>query len=200
MGEDGEQPPGYPTQWEADVVLRDGTVASVRPIRPDDADGIHRFHAAQSDESIYLRFFAPLRRLSDADVHRFTHVDYVDRVALVATMRDEIIGIGRFDRVFVSYALSMIPGWERTVAAGLAALAPGGSLHVVDFGRQERLPAWSRRLLRAWLRKFHVGPRDSLREVLESESRRTGASLSFETLYRGYAVHAVLRSPPISAP
>lgn len=111
-----------------------------------------------------------------------------------------LFGIGRFDRVFVSYALSMIPGWERTVAAGLAALAPGGSLHVVDFGRQERLPAWSRRLLRAWLRKFHVEPRDSLREVLESESRRSGASLSFETLYRGYAVHAVLRSPPSSAP
>ena len=54
---------------------------------------------AQSDESIYLRFFAPLRRLSDADVHRFTHVDYVDRVALVATMREDIIGIGRYDRI-----------------------------------------------------------------------------------------------------
>ena len=42
-----------------------------------------RFHAGQSDESIYLRFFAPMRTLSDRDVHRFTHVDYVDRVALI---------------------------------------------------------------------------------------------------------------------
>ena len=66
---------------------------------PSDADGIRRFHAAQSDESIYLRFFAPLRQLSDNDVHRFTHVDYADRVALVATMREEIIGIGRYDRI-----------------------------------------------------------------------------------------------------
>ena len=64
--EDEPLPPGYPVEWEADVVLRDGTVAHVRPIRPDDADGIRRFHAAQSDESIYLRFFAPLRELSDA--------------------------------------------------------------------------------------------------------------------------------------
>ena len=64
--EDEPLPPGYPAEWEADVVLRDGTVAHVRPIRPDDAAGIHRFHAAQSDESIYLRFFAPLRQLSDA--------------------------------------------------------------------------------------------------------------------------------------
>ena len=92
-------PPGYPAAWEADVVLRDGTVAHLRPILPSDVDGIHRFHAAQSDESIYLRFFAPLRRLSDADVYRFTHVDYVDRVALVATMRDDIIGVGRYDRI-----------------------------------------------------------------------------------------------------
>ncbi len=97
--EDEPLPPGYPVEWEADVVLRDGTVAHVRPICPADGDGIRRFHAAQSDESIYLRFFAPLRQLSDADVLRFTHVDYADRVALVATMREDIIGIGRYDRI-----------------------------------------------------------------------------------------------------
>ena len=90
---------GYPVEWEADVVLRDGSVAHLRPIRPDDADGIRRFHGAQSDESIYLRFFAPLKMLSDADVFRFTNVDHCDRVALVVTMREAIIGIGRYDRI-----------------------------------------------------------------------------------------------------
>ena len=89
----------YPVEWEADVVLRDGSVAHVRPIRPDDAEGITRFHAGQSDESIYLRFFAPLKQLSDRDLYRFTHVDYEDRVALVATHRGAIIGIGRYDRI-----------------------------------------------------------------------------------------------------
>ena len=97
--DDDPLPPGYPSEWQADVVLRDGTVSHVRPIRPSDTDGIHRFHSGQSDESIYLRFFAPLRRLSDADVHRFTHVDYVDRVALVVTLREDIVGIGRYDRI-----------------------------------------------------------------------------------------------------
>ena len=92
-------PPGYPVEWEADVVLRDGSVAHIRPITPADADRVRRFHAGQSDESIYMRFFAPLRQLSDRDVTRFTNVDYVDRVALVATVRDEIVGIGRYDRV-----------------------------------------------------------------------------------------------------
>ena len=99
----------------------------------------------------------------------------------------------RSTAIFVSYSLSMIPGWEKTVSAALAALAPGGSLHVVDFGQQEGLPNWFRTLLRGWLKKFHVSPRESLREVLESESRRTGAAFRFRTFYRGYAWLAVIK-------
>ncbi len=87
----------YPTAWEGDVVLRDGSIGHVRPITPADAEAIHRFHAGQSAESIYLRFFAPIKRLSDRDVHRFTHVDHKNRVALVVVVGDEIIGIGRYD-------------------------------------------------------------------------------------------------------
>lgn len=90
---------GGPVEWEADVVLKDGTVTHVRPIAPADADGIRAFHSRQSPESIYLRFFAPVRELSERDIHRFTHVDHHDRVALVATLENEIIGIGRFDRI-----------------------------------------------------------------------------------------------------
>ena len=105
---------------------------------------------------------------------------------------ETLFGRPGFDRVFVSYSLSMIPEWRRTVAAALDAVDDGGSLHIVDFGRQERLPGWFKTALRAWLAKFHVSPRDSMREVLESECRRVGASLEFDSLYRGYAVHAVL--------
>ena len=93
------RPDGYPAEWEADVVLKDGSVAHVRPIVPDDGDGLRRFHAGQSAESIYLRFFAPLKTLSDKDVARFTQVDYQSRVALVATVRGEIIGVARYDRL-----------------------------------------------------------------------------------------------------
>ncbi len=90
-------PDNYPTEWQADVVLRDGSIAHVRPITPSDGDRLRRFHAGQSEESIYLRFFAPMRELSDQDVHRFTHVDYKERGALVVTVRGAIIGVGRFD-------------------------------------------------------------------------------------------------------
>jgi S-adenosylmethionine-diacylgycerolhomoserine-N-methlytransferase len=103
-----------------------------------------------------------------------------------------LFSVASFDRVFVSYSLSMIPGWEKTVSAALAALSPAGSLHVVDFGQQEALPRWFRTLLRGWLGKFHVEPRETLRDVLESESRRTGATSRFRTLYRGYAWLAVV--------
>ncbi|MFC6489963.1 class I SAM-dependent methyltransferase [Nitratireductor sp. GCM10026969] len=106
-----------------------------------------------------------------------------------------LFGRPHFDRVFLSYALSMIPPWQRTVAAALDCTAPGGALHIVDFGRQENLPGWFRAGLRRWLAAFHVSPRDSLREVLESECAKRGASLSFDSPFGGYAVHAVITLP-----
>lgn len=106
-----------------------------------------------------------------------------------------LFGYRAFDRVFISYSLSMIPDWQGAIRAGLQATANGGELHIVDFGRQERLPSWFRKLLRGWLSRFHVSPRDSLREELESQSRRIGATLEFDSLFRGYAVIATIRKP-----
>ncbi len=90
---------GYPGHWEADVVLRDGTTAHVRPIRPDDDERLRRFHDAQSAQSTYFRFFAAMPHLSDRDVARFTVVDHVARVALVVTLADVIVGVGRYERL-----------------------------------------------------------------------------------------------------
>lgn len=89
----------YPADWEADVVLRDGATAHLRPIVPGDADAVVAMHARQSPESIYLRFFAPLPTIPEKDLKRFVTVDYRDRVALVMLIGEEIIGIGRFDRI-----------------------------------------------------------------------------------------------------
>lgn len=104
-----------------------------------------------------------------------------------------------FDRVMISYALSMIPDWERAIDCALDALKPGGSLHIVDFGQQEGLPRWFRNLLRGWLTRFHVTPRETLRSVLEQRAASRGATLAFETLSRGYAWHAVIRTEPAAA-
>jgi acyl-CoA synthetase (NDP forming)/RimJ/RimL family protein N-acetyltransferase len=89
----------YPVEWEADVVLIDGTTAHVRPVRPADRDGMARFHEGQSRESIYFRYFAPVPQLPDETLRRFTQVDHRDRVSLVATIGGEIVGIAAYDRI-----------------------------------------------------------------------------------------------------
>jgi len=84
-------------ELERDVVSG-GVRCHVRPIRPDDAAGLVAFHAHLSPQSVYLRFFTYHPTLSEAEVVRFTQVDFENRVALVVTAGDELIAVGRFDR------------------------------------------------------------------------------------------------------
>ena len=76
-----------------------------------------------------------------------------------------LFGVGHFDHVVLSYALSMIPDWQATLAHAAGLLAPGGRLHVVDFGDCAGLPGPLARLLRTWLGRFHVRTRDTLGEI-----------------------------------
>ncbi|MHA7305914.1 bifunctional acetate--CoA ligase family protein/GNAT family N-acetyltransferase [Arthrobacter sp. TMN-49] len=94
-----ELAPEYPAHWEADVVLRDGGTGHLRPMTPADADAVQTFHMAQSQNSIYMRFFTYKSKLTAKELRRFTELDYRDRVAFVITRGAEIIGIGRYDRL-----------------------------------------------------------------------------------------------------
>ncbi|WP_416066740.1 class I SAM-dependent methyltransferase [Rhizobium sp. ZK1] len=116
------------------------------------------------------------------------------RVADATAYTPREFGVTGFDRILISYALSMIPDWERAVDASIAALNPDGQLHIVDFGQQEGLPAWFRKLLQAWLAKFHVTPRANLREVLEAQAIENNARLSFDPIGGGYAWRAAIIS------
>lgn len=106
----------YPAHWEADVVLRDGGTARVRPITVDDAERLVSFYEQVSDESKYYRFFAPYPRLSAKDVHRFTHHDFVDRVGLAATVGGEFIATVRYDRIGAGGTPASAPADEAEVA------------------------------------------------------------------------------------
>ncbi|MFF7778878.1 GNAT family N-acetyltransferase [Streptomyces tanashiensis] len=106
----------YPDHWEADVVLRDGGTARIRPITADDADRLVSFYEQVSDESKYYRFFAPYPRLSAKDVHRFTHHDFVDRVGLAATVGGEFIATVRYDRINAQGLPASFPADEAEVA------------------------------------------------------------------------------------
>ncbi|MFE3581736.1 bifunctional acetate--CoA ligase family protein/GNAT family N-acetyltransferase [Streptomyces vinaceus] len=108
--------PSYPAHWEADVVLRDGGTARIRPITTEDAGRLVSFYEQVSDESKYYRFFAPYPRLSARDVHRFTHHDYVDRVGLAATIGEEFIGTVRYDRIGPDGRPASAPADEAEVA------------------------------------------------------------------------------------
>lgn len=107
---------------------------------------------------------------------------------------EALFGVPAFDRVFVSYALSMIPPWERAAAEAAARLAPGGALHVVDFGDQNELPGVFRSALRAWLARFSVTPRLTLERELAALAAARGLSLEFRPLYRRYAFLAALKA------
>ena len=92
-------PPAYPRHWHTDAVLADGTTVSLRPIRPDDGPRIHEFHARQSPESIYFRYFTARPRLSAREVDELTQVDYEDRMVFVALRDDQLVGTARYDRL-----------------------------------------------------------------------------------------------------
>jgi len=87
-----------PSGWEFDVLASDGVPVHVRPIRPHDGEAMRRFHSALSADTVYRRFFSPHPVLSDSEVERFTHVDYVDRFALVAEVAGELVAVARYDR------------------------------------------------------------------------------------------------------
>jgi RimJ/RimL family protein N-acetyltransferase len=84
------------------VPLRYGGIVLVRPIRPDDTEHLQAFHARLSPESIAFRYFHPVPVLSPEWVQRLTHIDYENRMALVATIGggadEQIIAVVRYER------------------------------------------------------------------------------------------------------
>lgn len=118
--------------------------------------------------------------------HRI-HLARADAAAFDPVM---LFGVSCFPRIFASYSLSMIPAWPQAIDRAMASLPPGGELHIVDFGGQERLPTWFRGILRKWLALFHVTPRDGLERVL----RQRGTDAVIERPFFGYAQQAICRA------
>jgi len=104
-----------------------------------------------------------------------------------------LFGQKKFDDIMLSYSLSMIPDWEGAIAEALKHLAPGGTLHIVDFGDQSELPEWFKNALRKWLTKFHVTPRDTLETVLGEQAAAHNATLTYQPIFKTYAQYATLK-------
>lgn len=120
-----------------------------------------------------------------------------DRIMLVqadATGFDpaSLFGTSGFDRIYFSYALSMIPGWLAAIDNAARLINVGGRLDLVDFGQQEGLPKSFRALLFVWLAKFDVTPRPDLRQSVEAVAAHRGLAFHWKPRLRGYAWSARL--------
>ena len=89
----------YPANLEREVAMLDGSVVHLRPIRPDDEARLVAFHGRLSSHSVYLRFFGFHPTLSANEVRRFTHVDYLNRLAFVIDLDGRLGAVGRYDRL-----------------------------------------------------------------------------------------------------
>jgi S-adenosylmethionine-diacylgycerolhomoserine-N-methlytransferase len=72
----------------------------------------------------------------------------------------------RFDHITISYCLSMVDAPTQAIHAMMRHLAPGGTLHMVDFGDMTKLPRWFRHAMTAWLARFDVHHRPEVERAL----------------------------------
>jgi len=101
---------------------------------------------------------------------------------------DGLFGYGdRFDRIFFSYSLSMIPDWQGAVSHAFGRVRPGGRVLVVDFGDQRGLPRLFRKALAAWLGAFMVEPRADLPAFFRTVASRHDAVVGETRMHRGYS-------------
>jgi S-adenosylmethionine-diacylgycerolhomoserine-N-methlytransferase len=183
-------------------------------------EAITRLHAAPGDKMleigcgtgrnlVKLAQAYPETRLFGLDVSRemlataaasTAHARLASRIGLAqadATAFDPqgLFGCASFERLMISYALSMIPPWREALGRALDVVAPGGSLQIVDFGDCAGLPRPFKAGLRRWLAAFDVTPRDDLARALEELAAERGMTCEIESWFRGYAVLAVARRP-----
>jgi S-adenosylmethionine-diacylgycerolhomoserine-N-methlytransferase len=118
------------------------------------------------------------------------HLEKAAKFACVdATAFDPALSLGqaRFDRIYFSYTLSMVPQWQVALAHAVNLLTPTGELHIADFGQCENLPRAFRSLLFGWLGAFHVAPRPDLAIVLGQLAKQGNLQVHFKSCYLGYS-------------
>lgn len=143
-------PDNQPSNIE--IPLRDGSVAEVRPISPDDrgllAEGLSRM----SEQSRFARFGTGISSLSDAELRYLTEVDQVSHVAWGATIDDEPAGVGRYileGGADAEIAITVVDRYQRrglgrVLFEALSASARAAGVHAFTFS----IEPWNRSVLR----------------------------------------------------
>src|SRR4051812_7278073 len=171
---------GYPPHWEADVVVSDGGTLHLRPITPDNAEALVRFHAGLSIRTRYLRYFSAYPTIPQRDLFRFSHVDHAHRVALAGWLGGEIIAVGRFDRLMDAEPAGRLAEVAFVVADAHQGRGIGSVLleHLVEIGRELGVARFEAVVLaenQAMMRVFLQAGFEATRQLAGSE-----VSLAFD--------------------
>ncbi len=146
------------------------------------------------------------QQMLDTAQHKVTRAGLERRILLrqglaeqLDPRRFETLKADRFDAIFFSYSLSMIPPWREAITAAEHCLVVGRRLYVVDFHDQADLPAAFRWALRHWLSLFHVHPDPRVIDELRRRAAQ-GAEFDVQNVARRYAFVASLRPAPQPTP
>ena len=142
-----------------------------------------RFYGVDISTEMLTTAHAAIRRAGLADRITLAWADATDFDPA------RLFGVASFDHVVLSYTLSIIPPWQAGLRQATRLLAPGGSLHIVDFAAGARLPGWFRRGLLRWLKLFAVEPRAELEQTLAGLAAAQGLTMASTALFGGYAQH-----------
>jgi RimJ/RimL family protein N-acetyltransferase len=87
-------------QYSVVNLMRDGRPMEIRALKADDRADLLGAVERTSEQSLYRRFFGMKRGFSEKEIEFFVNVDFVNHVALVATVeqgnRTVIVGGGRY--------------------------------------------------------------------------------------------------------
>jgi RimJ/RimL family protein N-acetyltransferase len=101
---------------EMDVALKDGTCVHIRPIRPDDDRALLEVFARSSPQTVYQRFFTAMPELTPGMARYLSHVNYQSRMALVAEIEGDVVGVGRYERTpdpkVAELGLLVLDAWQ----------------------------------------------------------------------------------------
>lgn len=110
-----EEPQGYPRELVEIAWLDDGVEVLFRPILPEDSVRYERLFTRLSPETLYRRFLTPIVRIDQRLLRHLVTVDYRTRLAIVAVIDDEIVGVARYDETgpgVAEVALVVEDAWQ----------------------------------------------------------------------------------------
>jgi RimJ/RimL family protein N-acetyltransferase len=173
--------PGYPWALIRPLELHDGAALRMRPIRPDDEPRLVELFDRLSPRTVYQRFFRAYDRLPDHWYHRFAHVDYRTRLALVAEQQEAggplLHAVARYEPGeadgTTEIAIVVEDAWQHR---GLGTLLLDALLAAAEARGLRRFTADvladNRPMLRVLTRVAHIGRRDLEAGVLTIEFER----------------------------